>query len=206
MGRPVPGVHLVGPSLPSGCRGDEEAFPWDRLTPGVPLVYMSFGSQIYYQPAAFRTAIAAVSGQPVELVLSAGELLDDLPRILGPLPPNVLAVRYAPQLALLRRARAFISHGGANSVMEALAFRVPLLLSPLCNDQVHQAWFVEAAGVGRALDLRSATPRDTWSVLEALLAPGPIRARSAEVGASYRVDGGAETARLLLALAAAPSA
>jgi UDP:flavonoid glycosyltransferase YjiC (YdhE family) len=195
----VPGVHLVGPSLPDGARGDEPPFPWERLS-GAPLVYMSFGSQIYYQPAAFRAVIDAVTDRPVELVLSVSELLDD--GALGPLPPNVIAVRYAPQLALLARARAFVTHGGANSVMEAIAAGVPILISPLCNDQPHQAHFLEAAGIGRALDLRRASPRDVWAALDTLLSPGPLRDRLARVTASYQIDGAAETARLLLALSA----
>jgi UDP:flavonoid glycosyltransferase YjiC (YdhE family) len=113
----------------------------------------------------------------------------------------VLAVRYAPQLALLTRARAFVTHGGANSVMEAIASGVPMLVSPLCNDQPHQAWFVEAAGIGRALDLGAATPELTRATLDELIAPGCVRNRMAQVAASYQTDGAAETARLLLELA-----
>jgi zeaxanthin glucosyltransferase len=198
-GGPVGGVAQVGPSLPRGLRGDEAPFPWTWLD-GTPLVYMSLGSQIYHQPAAFHAAIAAVTGRPVQLVLSVAELLD-APELLGPLPPNVLAVRYAPQLALLARAQAFISHGGANSVMEAIAFGVPLLLSPLCNDQFHQVHFVEAAGIGRTLDLRAAAPAGVWAALDALLSDGPLRQRLAPIHASYQVDGAAETARLISALA-----
>lgn len=199
-GGPVAGVSQVGPSLPRGVRGDEAPFPWAWLT-GAPLVYMSLGSQIYHQPAAFRAAIAALAGRPLQLVLSVSELLD-APDALGPLPPNVLAVRYAPQLALLRRAQAFISHGGANSVMEAIAFGVPLLISPLCNDQFHQVHFVERAGIGRTLDLRAAAPADVSGALDALVSPGPIRERMARVSASYQVDGAEEAARLIGALAA----
>jgi zeaxanthin glucosyltransferase len=200
VGRAVPGVELVGPSLPLHRRGDEAALDWERLDPAAPLVYMSLGSQIYYQPTMFRKVIEAVSGSGMQLVLSAAELLgsDQLP----PLPAEVHAVRYAPQLTLLQRAAAFITHGGANSVMEALACGVPLLISPLCNDQFHQAHFIEAAGVGRRLDLEQVSPQRIRSVLEELIAAGSLRQRAAAIAASYRRDGAAEAARLLSALAA----
>jgi MGT family glycosyltransferase len=155
---------------------------------GAPLVYFSLGSQIYYQPALFRRVIDALAGRDVQLVISTAELE------LSPLPENVIAVRYAPQLAILKRARVLITHGGANSVMEALAFGVPLLLNPLCNDQFHQLHFVEKAGVGRRLP-----EGDPWPAIAELLADGVPRMR--EVSASYQVDGAAETARLLSALA-----
>lgn len=189
-----PGVALVGPSLPGRSRGDETPFPWERLT-GAPLVYMSLGSQIYHQPELFRRVIEAVRDRPVQLVLAAAGLCETAD--LGALPSNVLAVRYAPQLAILARARVFLTHGGANSVMEAMAHAVPLLLVPLCNDQFHQVWFVEKAGVGRAL----AAGEEPWPAIAALLEPGPVRERVTEVSASYQVDGAAAAARLIAGLA-----
>jgi UDP:flavonoid glycosyltransferase YjiC (YdhE family) len=197
-GGPVPGVALVGPSRPRGRRGDETPFPWERLRDGVPLVYMSLGSQIYYQPAAFRAVLDALAGRAVDVVIAASELVGS--DALGALPDNATAVRYAPQLALLERARVLVTHGGANSVMEAIACGVPMLISPLCNDQFHQVHFVEAAGIGRALDLRAAPPDAVAAALDVLLADGPIRARMARVAASYQVDGAAEAGRRLLAL------
>lgn len=184
---PVKGVQLVGPSLPRGRRGDERPFPWGALF-GAPLVYLSLGSQLYHQPALVRRVIDAVAGREVQLVIAAAELE------LSPLPENVIIVPYAPQLAILKGARAFITHGGANSVMEALAFGVPLLLSPLCNDQFHQLHFVERAGVGRRLP-----EGDPWPAIAELLEGGLPRLR--EVTASYQVDGAAECARLVSALA-----
>src|SRR5262249_48244115 len=67
----VAGVHLVGPSLPRGARGDEREFPWATLS-GAPVIYFSLGSQIYHQPSLFRRAIDAVVGRPIDLVLSKG--------------------------------------------------------------------------------------------------------------------------------------
>jgi MGT family glycosyltransferase len=200
IGGSVEGVSLVGPSLPIGPRGDECDFPWSWLRDGVPLVYMSLGSQIFYQPRRFRTVIEAVRGQPVQLVLSAGGLAGS--DVLGPLPDNVLALPYTPQLQLLPRTAVLITHGGANSVMEALAFGVPLLITPICNDQPHNADFIERSGTGIALDLESVTPGECWQALTALLGPGRYRDRVAVVQASYRNrDGAAEAARLIEGLA-----
>jgi UDP:flavonoid glycosyltransferase YjiC (YdhE family) len=196
VGPAPPGVTLVGPSLPAGPRGDEIDFPWERLSTTRPVVYASFGSQIYYQPGLFRTLVEAVRGRDVQFVLSVSELLDS--PLLGDLPDNVLAVRYTPQLALLPRCSAFVTHGGANSVMEALSFGVPLLIHPICNDQFHNAAFVERSGVGLRADLAGQGAERTWRQLSALLFPGPVRDRVAVVHASYRFrDGAKEVARLI---------
>src|SRR5204863_418991 len=114
------------------------------------------------------------------------------------LPENVLAVRYAPQLALLPRVSAFVTHGGANSVMESLYFGAPLLIHPICNDQFHNANFIEASGVGQRINLETATPGQCWEALSALLAPGKVREKVGVVSASYRArDGAREAARLI---------
>jgi MGT family glycosyltransferase len=188
----VPGVALVGPSLPRGQRGDEPEFPWDRLD-GRPLVYASFGSQVNHQPAHFGALLDAVRGKDVQLVLSTGDLE------LGDLPSHVLARPYVPQLAVLRRASAFVTHGGANSVMEAIAAGVPMLVTPICNDQFHQAAIVARTGIGRTLDVPTA--ETAWEAIASLIADGPERARMREVAASYQLDGAVEAARRIIGLA-----
>ena len=183
-GEPPPGVLCAGASLPLAARGDEgEALDVD---PSRPLVLMSLGSQIYHQPRMFEVVAEASRGAPWQLVLAMGELAGALA-----LPPGVRAVRYAPQLALLARARALVTHGGANSVMEALAHGVPLLVSPICNDQPHNARFVAEAGCGFACDLAAASPAEVRARLDALCAEGPPRAAAARIARSYREAGGA---------------
>ena len=196
----VPGVELVGPSLPRGARGDETEFPWDWLDPTRPLVYASFGSQIYYQPALFRRILDAVAERRVQLVASASDLATA--PSLGPVPANVLLRPYVPQLALLQRASAMITHGGANSVMEAIACRVPLVVMPLCNDQFHQAHFVERADIGRCVDAERASAADIGDAIDALVTSGTERTNMMTVGATYERDGAAEAARLIMQLAA----
>jgi zeaxanthin glucosyltransferase len=187
VGDPPAGVLLAGASMPLGARGDEGE-PVD-LDPGRPLVFMSLGSQIYHQPRMFEMVVDASRGQPWQLVLAMGELAGT-----AALPEGVQAVRYAPQLTLLARARALITHGGANSVMEALAHRVPLLVSPICNDQPHNARFVERASAGFSLDLSEASPGEVRARLATLCAEGPERAAAARIAASYAEAGGARAA------------
>ncbi len=201
VGTPPPGVALVGPALPRGARGDEPAFPWDRLDPDLPLVYLSLGSQLYYQPALFAKVDAALRGLALQCVLSVGELMgsDQLPAF----GAQVVAVRYTPQLAVLRRASLFITHAGANSVMEGLAAGVPMLLAPLCNDQFHSAHFVVQAGAGRRIDLLHASPDELRTAIRDALADPVLQARARAIQASYAIDGSAQAARLIRRLATA---
>jgi len=182
---PVDGVHLVGPSFPLRVRGDEVAFA--PLAGDRPIIYASFGSQIYHWPELFEKLAAANPG--AELVLSVG----DLP---GPFP-GCSVYRYAPQLALLKMARVFVTHGGANSFMEAIAANVPMLLSPMCNDQFHQGYFAERSQIGVVGDLRKLSVVELREVLASLLADGPIRSAMSRLSASYQVDGARTAASLI---------
>jgi UDP:flavonoid glycosyltransferase YjiC (YdhE family) len=103
---------------------------------------------------------------------------------------------YVPQLDALRRARAFISHGGANSVMEAITRGVPLIISPICNDQHHNAILAERAGVGRTVNLERATVSEVATAIEQALA-----ARPTAIHASYARDGARLAAMRILELA-----
>lgn len=165
-GPPPEGVVLAGPALPLRSRGEpaiDLEFVGQR-----PLIYASFGTQAFHQPRWFANLFEAVRHRDVALLASTGDLRWDA------LPENVRTVPFAPQLDVLRRASVFVTHGGANSVMESLALGVPLLVSPICNDQHHNAILVERAGVGRTISLDD--------VPEALTAP-PADPR---VMASYR--------------------
>ncbi len=175
----------MGPSLPRGARGDEPAFDWARLD-GRPLVYLSLGSQNWHQPRIVDVVVGALGKSALQLVVSAGELAA------SPSLREVIAVPYAPQRALLERAQVAITHGGANSIMEAMTAGVPLLVTPLCNDQLHNAAIVVASGAGLALDLTQASPEACRAAVERLRAPSSFAEAAARIGASYRARSGAD--------------
>merc|ERR1712226_222959 len=72
------------------------------------------------------------------------EALIDLP----PVPPNFVLRESVPQLELLPLCDAFITHGGANSMHEALSLRVPLAVVPVLGDQMENADSVAKYGAG----------------------------------------------------------
>jgi len=195
IGQNVRDVRMVGPSFPAAVRGDETGFPWDRLRPGLPVAYLSFGSQIYHQPDIFHHVSEATRGLGVQLVIAAQQLHGSAE--LRSLPDHVITCGYAPQISLLVRASIFVTHGGANSVMEAIRSNVPLLISPVCNDQFHQAHYVRRSGVGLVLDLHTASMTECRATLEELLNSVEIKRQMKRVSDSYQRDGAAEAASLI---------
>ena len=187
-------VELVGPSHPLQVRGDETDFPWQELD-GRRKLFVSFGSQIYYQPTLFQKIFTACATLDVQVIAAMHQLLDE-PDLIA-LPSHVLAVRYAPQLELLKKVDGMITHGGANSVMEAMAAGVPLMVAPLCNDQFHQAHFVERCGNGCTIDLATADIATIREACKRLLDAPDIRQATDKVALSYAVDGAATAATLV---------
>ena len=188
---PAPqGVRLIGPSHARDGRGDEVAFPWDRLD-GRPLIYVSFGSQISWQPRLYEVLVEATSRLDAQLVMSVGDLPSRW--------PGVIAASYVPQRQILEQAAVFVSHGGANSAMESLSAGVPMLVVPLCNDQPIQGHFVERRGVGLCCAPEALTVSVCEEALSQLLTPEPAMRQALEaVQASYRAcDGAGSLAQVL---------
>lgn len=189
---PYPDVHLVGPSL-GGTREGERVDP--AFAGGRPIVYVSFGSQAWHQPQRFERLFDAANRLDVAVLAAMGELAADYQR---QVPDHIRCVPFAAQLDALRHAAVIVTHGGANSVMEACALGVPLLVAPICNDQPHDAMFVERAGCGIALALEHCSQQALEDSLRRLLADGPERRVMCGVAASYsRLSGSCGAADLV---------
>ena len=195
VGKPEFDVELVGSSIPKKNRGDERIFPWEKLSTQEPVIYMSLGSQIYHQPNMFKTVFAAVKNKPVQLIATVNELMNS--NELGEIPDNVLLVSYTPQLKLLEKASVMITHGGANSVMEAIYFNVPMLITPICNDQFHQSYFIKKQNIGIELDLQHSSPSECWDILNNLLDSKEIKNNMIRISQSYSNDGALNAATLI---------
>ena len=134
----------------------------------LPIVYVSFGSFLSARADVLTTVVRALRPLPIRVALATGS---SDPAALGPLPEHWLVREFLPQISLLMHAALAISHGGNNSITEALSFGVPLLLLPFSTDQFAGAAAVETAGLGVVLDPNRASARALRSAVEELIHP-----------------------------------
>ncbi|BDZ46917.1 nucleotide disphospho-sugar-binding domain-containing protein [Naasia aerilata] len=186
--RPVPpSVHL-GAALREEPR-EPDVEEW--IARGEPYVYVSFGSFLSVRDDVLRRVVAALAAIGVRGAVASGSTPPDA---LGTLPEGWLVREYLPQVRLLAGASAIVTHGGNNSVTEAVASGVPLLVLPFSTDQFAGAAAVERAGVGEALDPNSASVPDVTAALARVLDPA-TRARVQALASRLRQAPGAARAR-----------
>ncbi|MCU1224061.1 MAG: hypothetical protein JWQ42_2154 [Edaphobacter sp.] len=181
-----PNLHYTGPFVDNQQRPHLD-FPWHRFD-GRPLVYASLGTLQNGSEAVFKAIAEACAGLNVQLVLSLGGGLD--PVRLGTLAGNPIVVRYAPQLQLLKRAAAVITHAGLNTVLESLAEGVPLVAIPMGNDQPGVAARVAAQGAGIVIPRRQMNVQRLRSAVRSVLDDPKYRAAACNLQtAMQQVDG-----------------
>lgn len=143
----VPGVaRFLGSSLRLEPNDAQFSAALTRLRADLPTVYVSLGTFLSAREDVINQIVGALRKLAVNVILASG-VADRT--AWGTLPDNWVAQPVVPQLAALRRADLAISHGGNNTVTEAVTFGVPLLIGPMSSDQFDNAADVEDAGVGR---------------------------------------------------------
>jgi UDP:flavonoid glycosyltransferase YjiC (YdhE family) len=136
-------------------------------------VYITFGTIWNRDLTLFRTVLAGLDGAEAIVTLGA----DGDPAALGPQPASVEVHRFLPQAEVLPRCAAVICHGGAGTVLGALAHGLPLLVLPQGADQHDNAERVAAARTG--LTLAEVTPRAVAEAVARLPALRPAAQRIA---------------------------
>ncbi|XP_041706105.1 UDP glucuronosyltransferase 5 family, polypeptide G2 [Coregonus clupeaformis] len=159
----MPNVAYIGgfqcrPAKP--LPGKLEAFMQSSGEHGV--VVMSLGTLISALPEEVTEAVAAAFAQLPQKVV--WKLMGKIPSSLG---NNTLLLDWLPQNDLLGhpKTRAFVVHGGTNSVYEAIYHGVPVLGLPLLFDQQDNLVRLQARGAAQVLDAATLTE---WEFLEAL--------------------------------------
>jgi zeaxanthin glucosyltransferase len=186
MGNRTPLLHYTGPFVDAWQRPRVD-FAWERLD-GRPLVYASLGTMQNGSEDIFRIIADACAGLDVQLVISLGGGLD--PERLGRMSGDPVVVKYAPQLEIVKRAAAVITHAGLNTTLESLAEGVPLVCIPLGNDQPGVAARVAARGAGVVVPRRKLSSKRLRSAVRAVLQDEKYGRAAREMRAAMlRVDG-----------------
>ena len=114
-----------------------------------PLVYISLGTVLKGAVSFFQACVDAFRDTDLDVILSVGQKFQI--RKLKNIPPNIHVYPSVPQPEVLKMADVFVTHGGMNSVSEALVYGTPMVLIPFVSDQPVNARSMEKLGVGRYL-------------------------------------------------------
>ena len=140
--------HFIGPSVYDRKEADLQSVPFG-------VIYISIGTILKGAEKFFRACMDAFQNENVMVVMSVGKNFDIAK--LGKLPENFIVRNHIPQVAVLKQAGLFITHGGMNSVSEAMVSGVPMLVIPFVSDQPVNARQVEKLGLGKVLDYKTIT-------------------------------------------------
>jgi MGT family glycosyltransferase len=180
---------FVGPAL--GVRSGGAAFPWEWLDPDRQHLLVSLGTvNQEIGRRFFATAVAAVAplGDRLQAILVAPPELVDSP------PEHVLVRTSVPQLELLAAVDAVVSHAGHNTVCEALAHGLPLVVAPIRDDQPVIARQVVGAGAGIRVHFGRVGAGELRAAIIALLDDPRYRMAARRVQTSFITAGGATAA------------
>lgn len=125
------------------CRAEPELGELDALRS--PLAYVSMGSAAAVDSRLAHTVLDAFADGAWSVVFAG------LDEGAVTLPAWATGRPVVPQLEVLERAAVFVTHGGMNSVVEAIAHAVPMLLLPATPEQSFVARRVHELGLGVAM-------------------------------------------------------
>ncbi len=148
----------------------------------MPRILVSLGTFFSARTDLLRMLVAAFRDEPVEVLLAHGVTA---PTDLGPIPEHWTIAPFLPQPALLASCDLVVTHGGNNTVTEALTAGLPMLVGPLSTDQFSAAADIEAAALGEVFDPNHEPPSLIADKAREILS-GDAVANAAAVGRSLR--------------------
>jgi len=181
---------FVGPSISE--RTENIDFPFDEIESAA-FIYISLGTinnQIidFYQACYEAFGNGAERPFPYKVILSIGNKISA--EDIGKKPDNFLVLPKVPQLEILKKCHAFVTHGGMNSIGEALFYGVPMLVIPRRGDQFLVAKQVEKTSVGKSLSTQDVTPESLYNAVTGILQQPDYQKNSRRMGQACEDAGG----------------
>jgi MGT family glycosyltransferase len=167
---------FLGPLLDRRPRDGARATPVGSK----PLAYVSLGTIFNRDHALLQRISEVLADRGWQVIVSLGDAAAATP---DRWPEHVQAHAFVDQIGVLAQAQLFVTHGGMNSVSEALSHAVPMIVIPQGIDQHFVA--SQTARLGAALTIG----RDAVSVESLTAAVSRIeRERAAFVSAAARLQ------------------
>jgi MGT family glycosyltransferase len=176
--------HFIGPAI--AARADSSH--WQPPTDGSPVLFISLGTAYNDRADFFALCTEAFAGTDWHVAMAIGDRVD--PARLGQIPANFDVRPYFPQPKVLQHARAFVSHTGMNSAMEALLYQVPLAAFPQTPEQTANADRVQELGLGRLINPGHLSPHLLRHTVHEVATDPAIRTNLATMTEHLRQAGG----------------
>lgn len=151
-------------NLPKNKFTFPEEFLRKKTDPECKLIYFSLGTMGSIDLVLMRRILAVLATTPHLYIVSKGPLADEIV-----LPENCWGAAHLPQTAILPLVDLVITHGGHNTVSEAMSNGVPMIVLPLFGDQPDNAQRVAEKGFGVRLETRAFTDLELVDAIDRLL-------------------------------------
>lgn len=123
---------FTGPSLRTTDSNGNDEITFDRCYDGK-LIYISLGTLYNQNLSFYLNCIRIFKNTKHKIIISVGKSINI--KELGSIPENIAIRNQVDQLQVLSKADLFITHGGMNSVNEALYHKVKMIVIPQAVDQ-----------------------------------------------------------------------
>ncbi|WP_034949622.1 glycosyltransferase [Erwinia oleae] len=182
-------LHHVGPLRRAGSASDAR-WPVDSSRP---FVFASLGTLQGHRFKLFKTIAHACRRLDLQLLIAHCGGLDAAQADSLHASGARWVTDFADQPAVLAQAQAVITHGGLNTVTDAIAHQTPILALPIAFDQPGVAARVAWSGLGRRVS-RFCSSDTLAHALDALLHDRRCRERLADARTQLAQAGGAARA------------
>ena len=190
--------HPLGPTwhrIDSSVRATEETWTLQdnlRVRDGA-LIYLSLGSLGSADVALMQRLVDLLATTEHRVIVSKGPLADQIT-----LHDNQTGEAFLPQPSIVPQVDLVITHGGNNTVTEALHHGKPMIVLPLFWDQVDNAQRIDETGFGRRLATYDFRDEELTDAIDELLADRVLAGRLAAMSERIRASSGTARAADLI--------
>ncbi|MBN9609693.1 MAG: glycosyl transferase [Actinobacteria bacterium 69-20] len=149
------------------------------------VIYLSLGSLGGADIGLLQRLIDLLGGTQHHVIVSMGPRAKEI-RLAG----NMVGAEFLPQTSIIPQADLVITHGGNNTVTEAMHFGKPMIVLPLFWDQYDNAQRVHETGYGVRLSTYTFADQELLDAVQSLLSDDDVRRRAASAGAAIRARDG----------------
>jgi MGT family glycosyltransferase len=157
------------------------------------LIYLSLGSLGSGDVPLMKRLVEVLGATPHRFVVSTGPQHAEYE-----LAANMAGEEFLPQTSILPLVDLVITHGGNNTITEALHFGRPTIVLPLFWDQHDNAQRMEETGFGVRLPTYGFEPEEMSSAIDRLLGDAELRGRLDAMSSRLRANPGNERAAELI--------